>query len=278
MGRKARSAKKTTRKNPRAMKGGSDSLMSIFIVCFNESNIMEFVIEYYKRQFPGSKITICDNLSTDGSIDIAKRLGCDIHSWDTNGEYDEVKLLELKNTVWKTATTPWVIICDMDELLTANRDDIIKEHANGTTILKTKGYEIYGNSSKNNLSNIKPSLDKLTEGEYSLGLSKKICFNREKITDINFQPGAHTANPVGEIHYSTKEYYLYHYKKLGLEYYRYTQKRTYPRSARSRARGWGIHYTNNNSKIRSNINRANKNMEVVPALETFYSKTSNTIK
>jgi hypothetical protein len=238
---------------------------------------MEFTIKYYKRQFPGSKITICDNLSTDGSIEIAKRLGCHIHSWDTNGKYDEVKLLELKNTVWKTATTPWVIICDMDELLTANRDDIIKEHANGTTILKTKGYEIYGNSSKNNLSNIKNSLDKITEGEYSVGFSKRICFNREKITDINFEPGAHIANPDGDIHYSTKEYYLYHYKKLGLEYYKYKQKYTYRRSAESREKGFGTHYTNNNNKIKANINRANKNIKVLPALETFYRRTNSSI-
>ena len=262
-----------TRKKRRVMKGGN-SLVSVFLMCFNEDKIIEFTVKYYQRQFPGCKITICDNISSDDSVKIAKRLGCEIHSYDTDGAFDEVKLMELRNSVWKTAATPWVIVCDMDELLTANRDDIAKEEASGTTILKTKGYEIYGKSAKNDLSNIKNSLDKITDGEYSYGYSKSICFNKNKITDINFGAGSHNADPKGEVKYSEKEYFLYHYKKLGLNYLRYAHSRSHSRAKRSKEKGVFVatHYTNNNSKIQQEFDRTNKPIEVIPALETFYLK------
>lgn len=255
------------------MKGGNN-LMSVFLMCFNEGKIIEFTITYYQRQFPGCKITICDNMSSDDSVKIAKRLGCEIYSYDTDGTFNEVKLMELRNTVWKGATTPWVIVCDMDELLTANRDDIMKEEASGTTILKTKGYEIYGNSAKNDLSNVRGRLDKITEGEYSVGYSKSICFNKNKITDINFWVGSHSADPKGEVKFSEKEYFLYHYKKLGLNYLRYAHSRSHSRAKRSKEKGVFVatHYTDNNSKIQQEFDRANKPIEVIPALETFYLK------
>jgi glycosyltransferase involved in cell wall biosynthesis len=258
------------------MKGGNEPLISVYLMCYNEERIIDFTVGYYKRQFPNCTITICDNMSTDKSVEIAKGLGCEIYQYDTNGTFNETKLMEIRNTIWKTAKTQWVIVCDMDEILTANQNDILREQSEGTTILTTKGYEIYGDSTKNNISNIKSSLDKITKGEYSHGYSKRICFDRTKITDINFEGGSHTADPKGEVKFSKKEYLLYHYKKLGYEYYKFTHQRSQPRSKLAESRGeyTSSHYTLNNSRLRGNINQSKKRIETIPALETFYmSKT-----
>lgn len=269
---KRRLYKKRTIRN-RKHKGGNGPLVTVFLMCFNEERIIDFTVGYYKRQFPQCKITICDNESTDRSVEIAKNLGCDIYSYNTDGVFSETKLTEIRNNIWKThAHTPWVIVCDMDEILTANQNDIIAEDAKGTTILKTKGYEIYGDSTKDDLSNIKGVLDSITKGEHSPGYSKKICFNKMKIQEINFAGGSHTAEPKGDVKYSEKVYLLYHYKKLGFEYYKFTHSRSFPRArlAQSRDIHIGIHYTNNDNKMRENINTQNRAMEVIPPLKSFY--------
>jgi hypothetical protein len=248
--------------------------MSVYLLCLNEEILIDFTINYYKRQFPGCKITICDNESTDKSVEIAKNHGCEIYSFAfDNKVIDENKLASIKNTVWKSATTPWIIICDMDEFLTANQNNIIEEDKKGTTILKTKGYQIYGNSQKEDLSDIKDSLDKLTRAEYSDAYSKSICFNKTKITDINFHVGAHNVDPKGDVKYSEKVYLLYHYKRLGYEYYKASHIRGVQRTKLAQNKGKNIiavHYTNNINRLKNNIRSNKPQVETVPALETFY--------
>jgi len=272
--RKKRYYKRKKTRRIRKYKGGSSPLVTVFLMCFNEERIIDFTVNYYKKQFPDCKITICDNESNDSSVEIAKSLGCEIFSYTTGGAYSEEKLLETKNTVWKLATTPWVIVCDMDEILTANQNDIIAEDAKGVTILKTKGYEVYGNSKKADLSNTKSNLDSITKGEYSHGFNKLICFNRLKITDINYGAGAHSANPKGIVKYSDKEYFLYHYKKLGYEYLKYTHDKVYNRVKFSRDNDIvvGSHYTDDANEIRRTMSTDNKPIETIPALKTFYMK------
>ena len=40
-----------------------------------------------------------------------------------------------------------------------------------------------------------------------IGRLKKLCFLREKITEMNYEIGAHHSNPLGYIKYSSKIYY-----------------------------------------------------------------------
>jgi len=263
-----------TRKIQNKIKVGGntdEAIVSVFLTCYNEERIIDFTINYYKRQFPNCIITICDNESTDRSVEIAKKLGCNIHTFSTDGIYNEDKLVELRNTLYKDAKTRWVIVCDMDEILTANQKDILDEQEKGVTILKTKGYDVIGKSKKNNISNIKSELNSLTRGEYKADMSKSVCFDRTKII-INFGPGSHDAKPTGDIKYSEKEYMLYHYKKLGLEYYKYTHKRVYNRSAKSRNKGFGVHYTNNQNRISTAHNETKLKIENIPPLKSFYLK------
>jgi hypothetical protein len=209
-------------------------------------------------------------MSSDKSVEIAKSLGCIINPFDTDGIFNETKLTELRNTVWKNATTRWVIVCDMDELLTANQHDILEEEKKGTTILTTKGYDIVGDSKKKDLSDIQ--LDRITQGFFNKMQSKSICFDRTKITDINFDGDSHNADPKGNVKFSEKVYLLYHYKRLGFEYYKSTHDRSAPRAKLAQNRGIhiGFHYTQNVNRLKEEMNTSKLSIETLPALETFY--------
>jgi glycosyltransferase involved in cell wall biosynthesis len=256
--------------------GGQDSpsLITIYILCFNEEKILEFTVNAYRNLFPKCKIVIYDNESTDSSVEKAKALNCEVRTFSTGGKMDELKLTEMRNTVWKDATTPWIIMCDMDEIVAANQNDLIEEDKKGVTILKMAGYEMYGKSEKNDLSNIK--IESITSGEKSDLYSKTLCFRQDKIENMNFSPGAHKSNPVAkagsEVKFSEKAYTLYHFKKLGKNYYQYTQTRATPRAVEMKKLDMLTHYTQDAKNNEEAVKTDNKALEVVPALSTHYMK------
>jgi len=273
----SRMHRKMTRRRSKKFKqqGGQDSssLITVYILCFNEEKIIEFTINAYRKLFPNCNIIIYDNESTDSSVQKAKALKCEVRSFSTGGILDELKMTEMRNTVWKNATTPWVIVCDMDEIVAANQNDLIEEEKRGTTILKTSGYEMYGKSEKDDLSNIK--INAITTGEKSEGHSKTLCFRQDKLENINFTAGAHQSNPVAktgsEVKFSERVYTLYHFKKLGKSYYHYTQKRATPRAVEMKKIGLSIHYTEN-EKGNENAVRVNTKsaIEEISPLSTHY--------
>ena len=99
-----------------------------------------------------------------------------------------------------------------------------------------------------------------------------ICFDRTKITDINFTLGAHTADPKGNVKLSEKEYFIYHYKHLGYEYYKFTHMRTQPRAKLAENRGVAVgnHYTLDEARLKMNSNITTMKLEEVPMLKSFY--------
>ena len=72
--------------------------------------------------------------------------------------------------------------------------------------------------------------------------SKKLCFLREKITEMNYELGAHYSNPHGSIKYSSKIYYNKHMNTLGLNYIIDKTKKRYTRSELMRKQGLANHY------------------------------------
>jgi hypothetical protein len=155
-------------------------------------------------------------MSTDNSVEIAKSLGCNVIYFESNG-LNDIKQSNIKNTCWKHIKNGWVICADMDEWLCITHDELYYEYLSGTTILKIKGINIFGNSKSASLCDI--NLHILNKGVNYLFESKKLCFFVPSIKSVKYTIGAHTAIFKGDIKYSHKTYINKHMEYLGLKYY-----------------------------------------------------------
>jgi glycosyltransferase involved in cell wall biosynthesis len=251
----SKSKNKTKRSKKKRMYkkyGGSNSNVYIYTFCYNESVLLPHMVNHYKKNFPNSEITIYDNYSTDNSVELAKSLGCKVIPFDTNNELSCEKGLEIRNNCWKEKTNSWIIMCDMDEFLCLSENDLNTEYKNGTTIIKSKGYNIIGNSNFEDLHDI--NIETVSKGVYDPMYDKKICFYTGSIIEMNYTVGAHTINPKGTIKYSDKEYLLKHINWPGLPYKLKRNKILFNRSTADRNKGMGSHYKDKNSEIENEYN------------------------
>ena len=231
----------------------------IYLLCYNESALIGHTIDHYQKQFRNTRIVILDNESTDRSVEIAKSKGCEIRSWSSDNNIDDQKFIDFKNNVWKeisqTQENQWIIVADMDEWLCISEEDLLNEHAKGTTILTTIGYNIAADSKQEDLSDI--DLHSLDRGFYWKEECKSLCFKRAEIQEMNYEPGAHVCNPIGNIRFSENKYVVKHMEPLGLAFCiaKYTSR--YKRTEKKRLEGewWaGLHYTDNVQLIENRYN------------------------
>lgn len=222
----------------------------VYLLCYNEAALLPHTINHYKTFLPSCIITIYDNESSDNSVEIAKSLGCNVVTWSSNNIIDDFKYLDIKNNCWKDIQSGWIIMADMDEFLCVTENELLAEMNNSTTILTTRGIDILGESETIDLSDVDLSLiKKYTENPRE---SKKLCFLREKITDMNYNFGAHECNPNGDsIVYSSKNYLNKHMAYLGLPYITHKMIKRYERSELMRSQGMAIHYTDNSDNIKN---------------------------
>jgi hypothetical protein len=214
--------------------------INVFLLCYNESALLPHTIKHYQTYLPSCHITIYDNESTDDSVAIATNAGCSIVSWQSNQQIDDFKYRDIKNHAWKSVSDGWIIMADMDEFLCVREDELWKEFQAGTTILQVKGYEMMGESQYADLHDIdlqtiQKYVDKPEE-------SKKLCFLRDKITDMHYGIGAHSCNPEGVIQYSSNIYINKHMNMLGIPFYIQKMKSRYARATEMRKRRIACHY------------------------------------
>ena len=208
---------------------------------------MPFVIKHYQKFC--DRIIIYDNHSTDGSAELAKSLGCEVVPFG-NKYFDDSENMNIKNNCWKGSKADWVIVADFDEILQAPDSGI---HLNTlATIFKTVGWQIMSNEMP------KEYLLEITNGYRFDNYSKNIIFNPKEIKEINYNPGAHLCNPVGNVVWSEESFYVLHYKHIGgvertIKRYKEYQKRM---SKLNRAKGWGSHYNRTPSSIRQEWNQS----------------------
>ena len=215
--------------------------LHVYLVCHNEEVLLPHAIEHYRRRVPGVTFTILDNESDDRSIAIARELGCAVQTFSTGGKIDDVVMRDLKNDVWKHIADGWVIVADMDEWLCVTADDLAREERSGTTILRTLGLNVFGDSRSPTLDDI--DLHALNTGRPWPPESKAICFRRPQITAINYEFGAHVSAPKGTVHWSRLTYPLKHIAWPGRAFQIHKHQTRYRRGKEQQAQGLGTHYT-----------------------------------
>lgn len=194
------------------------------------------MINHYRMRFPGCCIVVHDNMSTDNTVKIALNNDCEVIPYDTNNQLQDRRYIEIKNNCWKNALTDWVLVCDTDELLDINAEELKKEGRKGFSFIKSKGYEMVNMKDNLDIANIK-------YGYRYRPYDKTVLFNKKLIREINYTIGAHGCNPVGTASYSKKAYRLYHYRMVneGLTVKKF---KTYaPKlSPENLKNGWGTNY------------------------------------
>ena len=175
------------------------SNVEVYCICYNEEVLLPYFIKHYYKNFKAN-ITIYDNHSTDNSVKIAKDMGCSVKSFDTNNQIRDDAYLNIKNNVWKNSKADWVIVCDIDEFLEA------PFNCDNYSILNVTGYEVVGPFFDSRLGVINPAFN------------KNVMFRPNEFKEINYSPGCHSCNPIGNISGSLEMAKLLHRKWLSPEY------------------------------------------------------------
>tara|TARA_R110000868_G_C10910742_1_gene764951 strand:+ start:596 stop:1243 length:648 start_codon:yes stop_codon:yes gene_type:complete len=178
--------------------------VEIFTVIKNAEYILPLYLEHYTSNFPGCKINIFDNGSTDSSLELCREAGCTITDFpDYVFSTNEGPLTDLKNNVWKGSKADWVIICDVDEILQINGEDLL--NLTEVDIVQFRGF---------NMVDINDQKDpRLFTYGLSAGMYSKACLFRPSIEEINYTPGAHGFEPDPKYKVSKFQYRLFHYNK-----------------------------------------------------------------
>ncbi|MBF8249479.1 MAG: hypothetical protein HW400_80 [Candidatus Levybacteria bacterium] len=179
-------------------------MVTIYTITYNEELLIQFMIDHYRERFPGCKIVVYDNISTDNTVEIALANSCEVVPYNTNNRLQDYRYTEIKNSCWKDAKTDWVLMCDLDELLDISTRLLKTEEASGTSMIKTRNYDMVALDDRLDIAGIK-------YGERSKGMGKSCLFNKKLISEINYDNGCHFCNPVGKVVYSRRAYKLYHY-------------------------------------------------------------------
>ncbi len=227
--------------------------MTVFTITYNEELMLPYFIKHYRERFPNCKIVVYDNESTDRTVEIALQNGCHVKPYSTNNQLNDLTYLAIKNNCWKDETG-WVIVADCDEFLEVNEHYLSQEHG---TILKVRAYNMVNHNDDLNI-------DDITNGVRSESYDKAYCFNAYEIKHINYNPGCHTCNPIGNVIYSKRIFRAYHYKYVNVEYMIKRHAMFAKRLSKENIeRGYGGHYLYPEEKIRAEFNAAQLESEIV---------------
>lgn len=228
--------------------------ITIYVITFNEEYVLPFFIKWYRDRFPNCKIVVYDNYSTDNTVKIALENNCEVIPYDTNNQLSDSKYLEIKNNCWKNAETDWVLIADCDELLDIKLEDL----NTNCTLFKAKGYNMCNVEELDNILDIKHGIE-------AKQYDKVLCFNREQIKEINYTPGCHSCNPVGNIIYNSKKPKLLHMRFINEDLLVEKHKLYASRlSDENLKQNWGYHYREQENNIRESFkNHLKQSKEII---------------
>jgi glycosyltransferase involved in cell wall biosynthesis len=221
-------------------------IVHAFFLCYNEENILPHLLRHYLSFC--ERVTILDNNSTDRSVEIVNSFpNTDVIPYDSNNEFHDGVHVNLKNHVWKSSVgyADYVILGDTDEFLYHENmiDFLIDAKEKGITLFKPEGYHMVAdeNFKLNADDNI---FEMVKKGVRTPVLDKPMIFDCNKIININYGFGCHSAQPQGEIIVSTDpSLKMLHYKFLGIKNHLLKHKIRGERLSQfNKQNGFGLYY------------------------------------
>jgi glycosyltransferase involved in cell wall biosynthesis len=230
--------------------------ITVYTVTFNEELIMQFMIDHYRSRFPSCHIVVYDNCSTDKTVEIAKTNGCEIRAFDSHGVTDNQMLWDTKNTCWKDADTDWVLVCDTDELLDINDEQLTLEDADGVTVIKAEAWQMVNMEDNLDIHAIKYGWRDLLDFNMGGAYDKNLLFNK-KYVDVNYlTAGCHYSTPLGTVK-NSKLYRMLHYKYINPDVFVAKQQVNRQRiTENERKNSWGVMSLRSDTEQRAEFQRA----------------------
>jgi hypothetical protein len=235
--------------------------------------LLLYAVRFYRERLgtAGLRITVYDNESKDGSVELARALGCHVVSFSSEGTLSDSKYVEVKSNCWKKSEADWVVIVDLDEWLDIRPTDLDDYEGRNVTCVKAEPSILIWKNDTNDL----------TEPPYSTPLTafeeewyaKPCLFDRRKITEYALNPGGHTlAKQEGQINWLHDVFSpvasprLYHVKFFDEKYLlnRY-EKYNQRMSEENQRRGWATHYYVH--EVAKMFEERRKKLEPVPGLK-----------
>jgi hypothetical protein len=192
----------------------------LYTWCWNDGHMLPFLFRHYDPFV--ERYVIYDDGSTDDSLDILRAHGrVELRKADFTADHTSWldSAMPLPQECWKESRgcADWVIVTEIDEHL-YHRDFaayLASCKSKGVTIIPALGYQM--------LSDSFPSADltlcrSLTKGAPWVQMNKLNIFSPDAVEEINYSPGRHSCQPVGDIVAPERdELLLLHYKYLGFE-------------------------------------------------------------
>jgi glycosyltransferase involved in cell wall biosynthesis len=229
--------------------------IAVYSFCFNEKLILPYFFRHYQKYT--HDITIFDNYSTDGSVEIIKQNQGKVIPYDSGNELRDDIIVTIKNNCWKEkkgTDTDWVIIVDIDELLYHPNliDFLAMAKEEKASLFVARGYSM--------ISETLPTSKGQIYDEVNLGIiddvySKAVMFDPNSIEDINYSVGSHYFNPTGKsILLFDPALKLLHFHYLSLErHLAKVHERVLRLGVINRKYDWGNHYLKSDEQLEADF-------------------------
>jgi hypothetical protein len=206
------------------------------------------MLPYFFRHYDSivDRYFISDNGSTDRSRDLLAANGkVVLGEFRIDGDSFVQAATNHYNHCWKQSrgAADWVIVVNVDEHVYHPdlRGYLQACTGNGVTILRPEGYNMVADGWP---SSRKPLWKSVQHGMRDPIWDKPQVFDPNRIQEINFREGRHSASPAGDVLFPrTERARMLHYKYLGAEYLlrRHAELRDrFP--AADLKKGWGYQY------------------------------------
>lgn len=190
------------------------SRIEIHIIAYNESIMLPFTIAHYKRMFGNPTIFVHDNNSTDDTVEIARREGCAVIPFFTDGLNDVVQS-QIKSKAVLTSNADWILCIDADEECMIDSKDLDDLDRQGVNVVQFEGWNVFDEVES-------PWLVTTPKGVIFTAYSKPCLIRKGVFKKVMFEPGAHQVSLVPKlgqvVKWSKDQYKLLHYKHWSCHY------------------------------------------------------------
>ena len=253
-------------------------IIHLYTLCWNEIDILPFVIDYWKR-IPVTKAIVYDNGSTDGSVEYLQQYDwIEVRHFETEGMNDAVQR-DIKNSCWKESkgNADFVIVCDTDEVLYSNNfnEELEYMKKNGYNVLGTPWYALCGDNVpeyKNGalLHEVIKKAYKQDINRTYHDLGKFMLFDQNVIDDMNYEVGCHASFPKPQLNlYKSNNIFAIHFDKgFGVDYVIKRRKIMNERlSEINKKNNWCFEYGLSEEKIKEEYeNKQSKSIDITKIL------------